>query len=300
MHEYYQKQVSSVAAINARSTLPWKSKRTILTQDTLQILRNCHRDLPWPETADHLSRMMMRLQYSGYDKKFRYDVLTTAMAAYKKTKEDEEEDGIPMYRPKEWRKDERRKSKEAKRQNWYKRGGHKSVIFVPSTPNSELLNKMKEKIEESGIKIKLVEKAGRSLGGILRTSDPKKQRKCNRTNCPVCTTGGKGNCRALNVNYRLTCECGDEYNGTTTRGAFVRGNEHLDDLNAKNEDSDFWQHCKKKHGGQIKKFKIDITETFKGDPTLRQISEAVRIEHTDPKKIINKRKEYVATSNTAI
>ena len=54
MHEYYQKQVSSVATINARSTLPWKSKRTILTKDTLRILRDCHRDLPWPETADHL------------------------------------------------------------------------------------------------------------------------------------------------------------------------------------------------------------------------------------------------------
>ena len=300
MHEYYQKEVSSVATINARSTLPWKSKRTILTQDTLRIMRNCHQDLPWEETAGHLSRMMMHLQYSGYDKKFRYDVITTALAAYEKRKEEEEEGEVPMYRPKEWRKDERRKAKEAKRKNWYKKGGYKSVIFVPSTPNSELLKRMRQKVEESGIKVKLVEKAGRSLGGILRSSDPKKQRRCNRLNCPVCTTGGKGDCRALNANYKLTCECEDEYNGTTTRGTYVRGMEHLDDLNAKNEESDFWQHCKNKHGGQLKKFKIDVVETFKGDPTLRQINEAVRIERMDPKKMINKRIEYKPTSNTPV
>ena len=76
--------------------------------------------------------------------------------------------------------------------------------------------------------------------------------------------------------------------------------EHLDDLNAKNEESDFWQYCKNKHGAQLKKFKINIVETFKGDPTLRQINEAVRIERMDPKKMINKRIEYKPTSNTPV
>ena len=298
MHEFYQKDVSSVATINARSTLPWKTKRTILVQDTLRIMRNCHKDLPWEETSKHLSRMMMRLQYSGYDKKFRYDVVSTAIAAYRRIKEMDENGDIPMYRPKEWRRDERRKMKEAKKKNWYKRGGYESVIFVPCTPNSELIRKMKERVEESGIKIKLIEKAGRSLGGLLRTADPNKEKRCNRLDCPVCTTGGKGNCRALNVNYRMTCECGDEYNGTTTVGAYKRGNEHIDEMIGKDEDSDFWNHCRTKHGGEMKKLKMDVTETFKGDPTLRQISEAVRIERTDPNRIINRRKEYKPTTTS--
>ena len=94
----------------------------------------------------------------------------------------------------------------------------------------------------------------------------------------------------------MTCECGDLYKGTTTRGAYIRGNEHIQEMHAKNEDSDFWQHCKAKHGGQMKKLKMDVIETFKGDATLRQISEAVGIERTNPEKLINRRKEYLPTT----
>ena len=295
MHEFYQKEVSSVATINARSTLPWKSKRTILVQDTLRILKNCHKDLPWEETANHLTRMSMRLQYSGYDQKFRYDVISTALAAYKTIKEKDEKGEFPMYRPKGWREDERRKVKEQKKKNWYKRGGYESVIFVPSTPDSELLKKMREKVDDSGLKIKLIEKSGRTLGDVLRTSDPRKEKRCTRNDCPVCTTDGKGNCKAMNANYQLTCECGDRYVGTTTRSAYTRGKEHMRDLRSKNEDSDFWQHCKEKHNQTVKNFKMDVIETFKGDATLRQISEAVRIERTNKRELINRKKEYKPT-----
>ena len=39
----------------------------------------------------------------------------------------------PMYRPKEWRQDERRKEKEEKRRSWYRKGNYSSVIFVPAS-----------------------------------------------------------------------------------------------------------------------------------------------------------------------
>ena len=211
-------------------------------------------------------------------------------------RENDEKGESPMYRPKGWRSDERKTLKEAKKKNWYKRGGYDSVIFIPCTPNSELLKKMKEKVDESGLKIKLVEKSGKSLEGLLRTSDPKKERRCNRIDCPVCTTGGKGNCRTLNANYQMTCECEDQYTGTTTRGGYTRGKEHLKDLEEKNKDTDFWRHCQYKHGGQIKKLKMNIIETFKGDALLRQVSEAVRIERTDQERLINRRKEYLPTT----
>ena len=155
---------------------------------------------------------------------------------------------------------------------------------------------MKDKVDDSGLKIKLIEKSGRSLEGLLRTSDPNKERRCNRIDCPVCTTGGKGNCRALNANYQMSCECGDHYTGTTTRGGYIRGNEHVKDLQAKNEESDFWRHCRCKHGGEIKNLKMDIIETFKGDALLRQVSEAVRIERADQERLINRRREYLPTA----
>ena len=67
------------------------------------------------------------------------------------------------------------------------------------------------------------------------------------------------------------------------------------DLRSKNEDSDFWQHCKEKHNQTVKNFKMDVIETFKGDATLRQISEAVRIERTNKRELINRKKEYRPT-----
>ena len=155
--------------------------------------------------------------------------------------------------------------------------------------------KMREKVDDSGLKIKLIEKSGRTLGDVLRTSDPRKEKRCTRNDCPVCTTDGKGNCKAMNANYQLTCECGDRYVGTTTRSAYTRGKEHMRDLRSKNEDSDFWQHCKEKHNQTVKNFKMDVIETFKGDATLRQISEAVRIERTNKRELINRKKEYRPT-----
>ena len=169
------------------------------------------------------------------------------------------------------------------------------MVFVPATPGSELAKRFKQTINNSGIHIKVIEKSGKSLGEILRTSDPRKMRKCLRTDCPVCTSNGKGNCKILDINYRMTCECEDSYIGTTTRGAYTRGKEHIEDLNLRKDSSDMWQHCKEKHSGELKKFKMDIIESFKRDPLLRQVSEATRISRADKTKLINKKEEICST-----
>ena len=164
-------------------------------------------------------------------------------------------------------------------------------IFVPSTKESTLLKQLQRNIDKSKLKIKLIEKSGTSLGDILRTADPRKEKNCNRGDCSICTKGGKGNCRTLNINYKITCECTDEYNGTTTRSGYTRGIEHTKDMISKKEDSDMWRHCRDKHNGEIKGFRMDIVDTFKNDPMLRQVTEAVRIRRTDPEKRINRKEE---------
>ena len=60
---------------------------------------------------------------------------------------------------------------------------------------------------------------------------------------------------------------------------------------SKEEKSDMWRHCRDKHNGEIKQFKMDIVDTFKNDPMLRQVTEAVRIRRTAPKKRINRKEE---------
>ena len=47
-----------------------------------------------------------------------------------------------------------------------------SMMFVPATPGSVLMKKYKNEVQKSGIKIRIVEKAGISLKQQLQRSDP--------------------------------------------------------------------------------------------------------------------------------
>ena len=96
-----------------------------------------------------------------YSKKFRYEVVDSALKAYKTRNEADQEGERPLHRLKEWGKDEREQEKVRKKNDWYKRGGNEAVIFVPATPNSQLLqSKHQKEIKQQGFKIKVVEKAG--------------------------------------------------------------------------------------------------------------------------------------------
>ena len=53
-----------------------------------------------------------------------------------------------------------------------------------------------------------------------------------------------------------------------------------------------WKHCKEKHGGKIKRFKMDIKRVNRNDPTKRQITEAIFINKTQPNISMNERTEW--------
>ena len=77
---------------------------------------------------------------------------------------------------------------------WYTQGRYESVIFVPSTPRSVLQRQYQEEINRHDIKIRVVEKAGRSVKSMLQRSDPFKPRTCGRALCFICETEKKGSC----------------------------------------------------------------------------------------------------------
>ena len=68
-----------------------------------------------------------------------------------------------LYRVREWNRKEREQQKAKKKRDWYKKGGYDSVIFLPATPALSLTKKCQGVIEESGLKIRVVETAGISL-----------------------------------------------------------------------------------------------------------------------------------------
>ena len=151
MYEFYSKSMASKAVINARSALNWSTKRTVLTQEVRRVLVNCSRMLPWERVVENINEMVLKMQYSGYSKKFRYEVADAALKAYRERKKADQE---------------------GEKCSWYKRGGNEAVIFIPATPNSQLKKKYQKEIKQQGFKIKVVEKAGIAIKRLLQKCDP--------------------------------------------------------------------------------------------------------------------------------
>ena len=98
------------------------------------------------------------------------------------------------------------------------------------------------------------------------------------------------------VTYSLWCdECGEEvavYKGETGRNAFCRGEEHLDYLEASDEDkSVLWLHSVHHHQSrQGVNYSMRVTKAFK-EPLDRQIMERVQIQNFKGPVLMNRRTE---------
>ena len=82
LYEHYEKEMATKAVIHASSAVPFRMKRTVCTQDMLRIMLHCSRRLTWETVKEHLNNYMRKLQFSGYDKTFRYTVAKSAINAY--------------------------------------------------------------------------------------------------------------------------------------------------------------------------------------------------------------------------
>ena len=251
-------------------------------------------------TSTTKNNYMRKLQFSGYDKTFRYTVAKSAINAYEAIRDQEAQGTRPMHRPKDWRRVERMLEKEEKKKTWYKRGGFDSVLFIPSTPEGKLKRMYEEIIRRSGIRIKVIEKTGRTLKSQLQTSDPFRDPDCGRADCLVCTTFGQGNCNTESITYRI--DCGSEncrknvYKGESAHNAYTRGGEHMSRLTARDiSNSPLWRHCVDQHGGEMQTFLMSVTGTFRNDPMLRQVTEAVQINNMDVNLRMNDRAEWNMT-----
>ena len=104
MHEHYHKEVASRAVVNARSALPQKVKRTVHTQEIIRILRNCNKHLPWAVVQRHVEEYVTKLQFSGYSRQFRPDVVASAMKAFDTMVAKDQNGEELLCRPKGWKR----------------------------------------------------------------------------------------------------------------------------------------------------------------------------------------------------
>ena len=139
------------------------------------------------------------------------------------------------------------------------------------------------------IRFKIVEKGGVTLEQMLRRSNPWAGGECGRPRCFPCRGEEGGNCSMESVTYTLWCqECRDE----VAANAYSRGVEHLDYLEANDEDkSVLWLHSIHHHQSRRDvKYSMKVTGAFQ-DPLDRQIMEKVQIQNFKGPVLMNRRSE---------
>ena len=270
---------------HAQSAMPPDMKRTVLTQELLRVMLRCSPRLGWNIVVDHLNGMMKRMQFSGHNQTYRAQILKSALAAYDKIVRKDAEGIEPMYRPKDWNRETREEDKQKKRENWFKRGGAETVIFVPNTPNSELKKRYQKEIHEAGIKVKVVETTVRSLESILQRSNPLGDKECNPPP-PI---------RANEHNECLVCVSGINYPSMWRDSRQRRGKQHAAALRNSTADSALVKYIRIKHQNDDPPpaFNMKVTGVFGNDALLRQVTEASRINQASDAGIcMNSRAEY--------
>ncbi|CAB4043090.1 Hypothetical predicted protein [Paramuricea clavata] len=86
--------IESISECEVGTTVVYQ--RTVLTQEVLRVMMNCSRMLQWEKVVKKVKDFLLRMQYSGYDKKFRYEVVASALNAYRIRKEADERGERPM------------------------------------------------------------------------------------------------------------------------------------------------------------------------------------------------------------
>jgi hypothetical protein len=324
--EPYRKPMSNPLLVISCSALSSKVKRTTHVQEGTRILRSCNRTLPWEKKASYLTEFARRLQASGYPEAYREEIILATIRTYRKM-EDREDRGIrPINRPDSFEEDARAKAKLMTKSTWFRKGNKRTVLFVPSTPDSRLATIIKATLDRKsqGVDwgVRIVEQGGRSLASMLETKYPVKLGPCRSHDCLPCKSGHYGVCRHTNVCYRITCSCGariqqeeitpvdgpsqgppgdqgpsqeHQYLGETSRNLASRSAEHLQLFRAQSKDSPLWKHCLQEHQGSKEDcdFQMELVARFR-DPLTRLIYEGVLIKWAQREKgtLMNSRSEW--------
>ena len=275
---FYRKKMANFLVLMERSAMSDRQKRVSLTQEVVRILRNTERSLPEDVKNTLLSEFSLRMKMSGYSAKFRLEVITCGVACYEKQLAREEAGTCPLYRPKGYLEEERRRKRMLKKRSWYR--PFTTVLFCPPSPGSKLALELRKVVEEEtrgkDWKVKIIERAGvklqYQLPGLKEPTD------CGKDDCFTHTSGGKGNCRKEGVLYRGICllclEKGPSseldreervrmiverkaniksiYWGESSFGAYTRGQQHLTALRnpTKHKDNAFVRHREDFHRGE--------------------------------------------------
>ena len=295
VHKFYKKPISSNKVIMAKSALPTNVKRASLTEGVIRRLRYTDRSLPWSEVTEILSEYSNELRLSGYDENFRAEIIQAGLTGFRRQCVASDSGvGTPLFRSRYYERQRRVRKKLISSEAWF-RSNSDVIGFIPASPGGALVKGIqkivKEEGEKIGIKIRVSEQSGTSIGALLTTPDLSG---CLYPRCSISEYGVSHSRRG--ANYSGTCLlCGDIYKGETGFGAHTRVQQHREDIRRNADHNSMALHLAEKHPdhrGDPESVVFSVSNTG-NRPMLRQIREAVQISNTNPGQIINGRTEYL-------
>ena len=170
-------------------------KINCLTQEVIRRLRNTRESLDWDDVkAPILTKFCKKMARSGYSESYRTEVIKSGVLGYERQLEASLSGEKPLFRPRGWQQQERRKRKMVRKSSWYRPAD--CVGFYPPTPGGELTQEINQVLKEEGKRINLnlraIETGGVSLGKLFVHPYLKRGEPCRRTGCVLDFTSGGG------------------------------------------------------------------------------------------------------------
>ena len=113
-------------------------------------------------------------------------------------------------------------------------------------------------------------------------------------------------CRKTGLGYEIECLiCGQniksKYAGESGKNMFLRGSQHVDDVDKRRGNTPLWKHIVEKHGGVMavpiySHFKMELVKFF-SSAQRRKADEGVRISHLDQDTRMNSKDEFMQGAN---
>ena len=324
-YEFYEKEMNSKYCILERSAMPEQSKISSLTQDLIRRMINTDEKVEQPKRNEIVEVFIEKLRSSGYKKCQVREIVQCGLKGYTTKIENAAREGRDLHRGAASTLASRQRKKLLEKTTWYKtskkengrqetnkrnrKEGEKakergekieirSVLFVPRTRRGELAARLRKEEEEisrlTGYKVKIVERSGMKVQGILHNSNPWADELCEREDCPICVREGGGQCKKRNIVYKTTClackEKGKEasYYGETARSGYERGNEHWEDYEKLDKESHMLKHHVLAHADKPDKLDFSM-KIVRGHRSAfrRQVHEAILIELHEKEGIMN-------------
>ena len=308
-------------------------------EEGLRRLRNCSPDLDWRDKVEFLNRFASDLKRSGHATSFRRTILKRIILKYKTDLSNHVEGIKPLYRTRVER-EHQNLSCSKERHTWFRSSGATSTLTVPTTPGGTLADEVRRNLDRSrqpeGTKTKVIEDGGvSSRVGLVKTNQfPRLD--CHRDDCVLCLQrvgeAQMSGCMLNSVSYEGQCtRCQDAqvYVGETSRAAYTRINEHMDNYRAASKaklpalvqsensvmcgktrcveqnkckcavKSWMWEHTRDIHNGVVSEdmglsdYRMKVTKKFE-KCLYRQVFEDIRMQHCVRKggSLLNSKNEY--------